>query len=165
MLLLQHLHVFGMGRPNWRRTSHPSFLHCWPFSKLSPPLQTILGIGWHYIFWPLAVWQLSCVFGLFLLTRAGARGGCLCFDDFELGHIVLDAEMVHQFQRVSWRLRRILGWIEICLLLIEGYTCRPIALPLILLAIGPWRCPTVYGALLVYPCLLPRPVHWSVGVQ
>ena len=112
-LLPQHLHVFGMGRPNWRRTCHPSFL------------RTILGIGSHYIFWSLAVWQLSCVFGLFLLTRAGGRGGCSCFDDFVLGRIVLGVEMVHQFQLVSWHLRRILGCMEIRLSLIEGYTCRP----------------------------------------
>ena len=108
-LLLQHLHVSGKGYPNWRRTCHPSFLYCWPFSKLSPPLRTILGIGSHYIFWPLVVWQLSCVSRLFLLTRVGGRGGCSCFDDFGLGRIVLDVEMVHQFQLVSWCLCRILG--------------------------------------------------------
>jgi len=143
-LLLQHLRVFGMGHPNWRRTCHPSFLHCWPFSQLSLPLRTILGIGWHYIFWSLAVWQLSFVSWLFLLTQAGGRGGCSYFDDFGLRRIVLGAKMVHQFQLVSWRLRSILGWIGIHLLLIEGYTCRPITLPLILLAIGPWRCPIVW---------------------
>ena len=107
-LLLQHLHIFVMGRPNWWRTCHPSFLHYWSFSKLSPPLRTILGICSHYIFWSLAVWQLSCVFELFLLTRAGGRGGCSYFDDFGLSRLVFGTEMVHQFQRVSWRLCRIL---------------------------------------------------------
>jgi len=28
MPLPQHLCVFGTGRPNWRRTCHPSSLHC-----------------------------------------------------------------------------------------------------------------------------------------
>ena len=149
MLLLQHLHVFGTSRPNWRRTCHPSFLHCWPFSKLSLPSRMILGISSHYIFWSLSVWQLSCVSGLFLLTRVGGRGGCSCFCYFEMGRTVLGAEMVHQFQLVSRCLRHIIGWTRIRLLLIERYTCRPIALQLILLAIDPWRCPTVYAVLLV----------------
>jgi len=109
MLLPQRLHVFGMGRPNLRRTYHPSFLHFWPFSKLSLLLRTILGIGWRYISWRLFVWQLSCVFELFLLARIGGQGGWPCFDDFGLSHIVLSVGMVHQFQLVSWRLRRILG--------------------------------------------------------
>ena len=109
MLLLECLHVFGMGRPNLWRTCHPSFLHCWPFSKLSPLLRTISGIGLRYTFWPLSVWQLSCVFELFLLTRVGGQGGWSCFDDFGLNHRVLGVGMVHQFQRVSWCLRRILG--------------------------------------------------------
>jgi len=148
-LILQHIHVFGTGRPNWRRTYHPSFLHCWPFSKPSLPSRTILGIGLRYIFWSLSVWLLSCISGLFLLTRVGGRGGCSCFCDFKLGRTILSAEMVHQFQLVSWHLRHTLGLTKICLLLIEGYTYRPIALPLILLAIGPWRCPTIYAVLLV----------------
>ena len=108
-LLLQHLHVFGTGRPNWQRTFHPSFLHCWPFSKLSLPSRTILSIGSHYTFWSFSIWQLICTYGLFLLTRVGSRGGCSCFGDFELGHIVLGAGMVRQFRLVSRRLRRILG--------------------------------------------------------
>ena len=145
--LLKHLHVFGTGRPNWRRTCPPSFLHYWPFSKLSLPPRTILGVGSQYIFWLLSVWQLGCVSGLFLLTRVGAQGVCSCFGDFELGRKVLGVKMVHQFQLVSWHLCHIVGWMEIRLLLIEGYTCRPITLPLILLAIGPWRCPTVYAIL------------------
>jgi len=145
----QHLHVFGMGRTNSRRTCHPSFSHYWPFSKLCLLLRTISGIGSRYTFWPLSVWQLSCVFELFLLTRAGGQGGWSCFDDFGLSHIVLDAGMVHQFQRVSWRMRRILGRMETRLLLIEGYTCKPIALLLALLSIGLWRCPTACVAPLV----------------
>jgi len=80
MLLPQRLHVFGMGRPNLQRTCHPSFLHCWTFSKLSLLLRTILGIGWRYISWRLFVWQLSCIFELFLLARIGGQGGWPCFD-------------------------------------------------------------------------------------
>jgi len=142
MFLPQRLHVFGMGRPNYWRTCHPSSLHCWPFSKLSLLLRTILGIGWRYISQQLFVWQLSCVFEFFLLARVGGQGGWPCFDDCGPSHIVLGAGMVHQFQRVSWRLHRILGWMETRLLLIEGYTSRPTTLLLVLLAIGLWRCLT-----------------------
>jgi len=60
MLLPQRLHVLGMGRPNLRRTCHPSFLHFWPFSKLSLLLRTILGIGWRYILQTkLRIWAFS----------------------------------------------------------------------------------------------------------
>ena len=156
--------MLGTGLPNSRRTCHPSILHYWPFSKLSLLLRTILGIGSRYTFWSLFVWQLSCVFELSLLARAGGPGGWSCFDDFGLSHIVPGVGMVRQFQQVSWRLCRILGWMETHLLMIEGYTCRPTTLLLVLLVIGLWRCPTTCVVALVWPCLLPRPVRWFVGV-
>ena len=72
-LFLLHLLVCGMGRPNWRRTCHPSFQHCWPFSILGPRRQMIMGVDLHYISQQLVVWQLGCVSGLFLRVRVGGR--------------------------------------------------------------------------------------------
>jgi len=138
-LLLLRLHVCGIGRPNWRRICHPSFLHCWPFSILSPQLWMIMDIGLRYTFWQLFVWQLNCVSGIFLWVRVGGQDEWPCFGGCGLGRIVLGAGMVRQFQPVSWCLHRKQGWMGIRLLMIEGCTCKPIALLLTLRAIGLWH--------------------------
>jgi len=165
-----------MGHPSWRRIFHPSFLHCWPFSILSPRLRMIVGIGLRYTFWQLFVWQLNCISRLFLWVWVRGRDEWPCFGGCGLGRIVLGAGWVRQFQPVSWRLHRKLGWMGIRLLIIWGCTCKPIALLLTLRAIGLWRylmfcavplvtflaasaCPLVCGcSTKLVMCLLPRPV-------
>jgi len=139
MFLLPRLHVCGMGRPSWRRTCHPSFLHCWPFSILSLRWRTIMDIGLRYTFWKLFVLRLSCVSGLFLWVWVGGRDEWPCFDGYGLGRIVLSIGMVHQFRPVSWCLHRKLVWMGTRLLMTEGCTCKPITLLPVLRAIGLWH--------------------------
>jgi len=163
MLLLLRLHVCGMGRPNWRRTCHPSFLHCWPFSILSLRLRMIVDIGLRYTFWQLFVWRLSCVSGLFLWVRIGGLDEWPCFDGYGLGRIVLGAGMVRQFRLVSWRLHRKLSWMGIRLSMTKGCTGKPIALLPVLQAIGLWHYLIFCGVLLGSLCWPPLLVHLFVG--
>jgi len=163
LLLLLRPHVCGMRRPNWWRTCHPSFLHCWSSSILSLCLRIIVDIGLRYTFWQLFVWWLSCVSELFLWVRVGGLDEWPCFDGYGFGRIVLGVGMVRQFRLVSWRLHRKLGWMGIRLLMTEGCTGKPITLLLVLWAIGCWHylisCGVLLGSL-CWPLLL---VHLFVG--
>jgi len=128
---------------NWLRTCHPSFLHCWPFSKLGPLWQTSVGRGPSSIFWLPSI-SLRCFrFVLSHATQLANLGLWINFVGSSHGHILADVRRVLQSRLVSSLLPR-----------------KPIILKTIPLAISLLCHLIFFVTRLVWPCWRPWLVRW-----